>query len=76
MRKMTVVIPSESEKNGVLTGWLAYGALLIVGAAIYILCRFFPADVAARAVRAGRAGKLHGGADALRLSLAAYVLLP
>ncbi len=25
--------------------WLAYGALLAVGGAIYVLCRFFPADL-------------------------------
>lgn len=40
---MTAATISEPVSN--LRGWLAYGVLLAAGAFLYVLCRFFPADL-------------------------------
>ena len=45
MRKMAAMTPPVSEKSGALIGWLSYVALLALGTTIYVLCRFFPADL-------------------------------
>ncbi|MBU6298587.1 MAG: cytochrome c oxidase assembly protein [Alphaproteobacteria bacterium] len=45
MRKMAAMTLPKAKSDRTLTGWLAYGAVLGVGAVVYVLCRFFPADL-------------------------------